>query len=497
MRRLQGFTIVELVIVVVVIGILSALVTIGYRGVAGDAKEKAAMSELQNIEGRLAQYKAKNGKYPTSLADAGVESAASLGYVGGGSSFCVSIKNDDVYVHLRDGIYGSGECTVEWFIADGPDSVSIAAYHACAVIRGGKAYCWGINSSSQLGDGTTATSSAPVQIAQGDIPEGVLIKSISVGSYGSCALSEQGKAYCWGANTSGSVGDGTTTRRSAPVSVAQGEVPLGVRFTALAAGNSHTCGLGSNGKAYCWGASGTGGKLGNGSTGTSSTPVAVAPGAIPANVTLKSISVGGESTCALGSDGRAYCWGANSNGQLGNGSTSISLTPTVVARGVMPSGINFAQVSSGGFVSCGLGTDAKAYCWGSNYSGSLGNGTSTQSLAPAAVGGVTPLTLKGVYPGDRHVCALGIDKKVYCWGDNYYGTLADGTTVSKSTPIVAQLGDMAPSGSVPAFMSATTSRTCLVAVDGSLYCWGNNSSGLLGDGTQVNRLVPTLIKPTI
>ena len=208
------------------------------------------------------------------------------------------------------------------------------------------------------------------------MPAGVTFASLVAGTHHTCALGSDNKAYCWGYGSSGQLGNGGTSQKTVPTAVS---LPAGVTFTGLAAGSVHTCALGSNGKAYCWGNGGSG-RLGNGAATNQSTPTAVS---LPAGVTFSGLAAGNLHTCALGSDSKAYCWGNGGSGQLGNGAATNQSTPTAVS---LPAGVtSFSGLAAGNVHTCALGSDSKAYCWGSGGSGQLGNGATTNQLTPVPV----------------------------------------------------------------------------------------------------------------
>jgi alpha-tubulin suppressor-like RCC1 family protein len=199
--------------------------------------------------------------------------------------------------------------------------------------------------------------------------------AVSAGGYYTCGVTATGAAYCWGNNSIGGLGDGTTTERLTPVRVAGG-----VSFAAVSEGIGHTCAVTAAGAAYCWGSNDRG-ELGDGTrTGPqqcsifacSTTPVAVAGG-----VSFAAVSAGEFHTCGVTAGGAAYCWGDNTFGQLGDGTTTFPSSPVLVAGGVI-----FAAVSAGSFHTCGVTAAGAAYCWGYNGYGQLGNGTTTNRLTP-------------------------------------------------------------------------------------------------------------------
>jgi alpha-tubulin suppressor-like RCC1 family protein len=196
------------------------------------------------------------------------------------------------------------------------------------------------------------------------------------------------------------------------------------------------------------------------------------------------MGVGGDQTCGLSPAKLLYCWGDNQQGGLGDGTTTNRLTPVEVKGN-----LTFATVSSGGInFTCGLtaATPAAAYCWGNNWYGQLGNGTKTDSYTPVAVtGGPTFVT---VTVGLNHTCGLTADSLAYCWGRNTFGALGVGDTAMRLTP-TAVVGSLRF-----ASLRAMSGHTCGVTGAGAAYCWGLNDSGELGDGTQTNRYTPVAVK---
>jgi len=190
--------------------------------------------------------------------------------------------------------------------------------HTCAVTTGGGVKCWGSNSNGQLGDGTTTNRSTPVDVA--GLTSGVT--AITAGEYHTCALMTTGQVKCWGWNGSGELGDGTNISRSTPVDVSG----MGSGVSAVDAGWWYTCALTTNGTVNCWGSNSAGG-LGDGTTTDRSTPVAVA-GALSG---VTAIAVGLWHTCGLTTGGGVKCWGSNSNGELGDGTTTDRTTPVAVS----------------------------------------------------------------------------------------------------------------------------------------------------------------------
>ncbi|HEX9632858.1 MAG TPA: hypothetical protein VGA02_10370 [Gemmatimonadales bacterium] len=307
-------------------------------------------------------------------------------------------------------------------------AVSVGGIHTCGVTAEGAAYCWGLSKFGQLGDGTKKDRSRPVPVAGG-----VSFAAVSAGGIHTCGLTAAGVAYCWGRNNAGQFGDGTYNDRSRPVLVAGG-----LSFAALSAGDFHTCGLTAAGTAYCWGLNDNG-QLGevitvNGALGTMGdrkSPVSVSGG-----VSIAAVSAGGSGapdrgyTCGVTAGGAAYCWGDNSAGQLGDGTTCCDGKIPVPVVG----DVSFAAVSAGGHT-CAVTATGAAHCWGDNSSGQLGDGTRTSHTGPVPVaGGVSFAALSA--RGIGHTCGVTATGTAHCWGDNSSGQLGDGTRTSRLTPVL-------------------------------------------------------------
>lgn len=333
-------------------------------------------------------------------------------------------------------------------------------YHACARTSTGSVKCWGTNSVGQLGDGTTSDRSMPVDVP--GLASGV--RAIAAGENHTCAVTAAGGVKCWGYNFNGQLGDGSTIDRSTPVDM-QG---LGAGISAIAAGGGHTCALSLTGAVTCWGANG-GGQLGDNSTLQRLTPVAVQG----LGSGISAVSAGGEHTCALGQSGGLKCWGSNVSGQLGDNSLTDRLTPVDVQG--LTTGVSV--IAAGNKHTCAVTQAGGVRCWGYNDSGQLGDASNTDRQAPVDVQGLVS-GITAVTAGFEHSCALAASGAVTCWGNNRSGQLGDNTFAGRATP-----GSVLGLGTGITGIVAGGYHSCALGQGGRVTCWGDNSAGQLGDGT--------------
>jgi alpha-tubulin suppressor-like RCC1 family protein len=340
-----------------------------------------------------------------------------------------------------------------------------AGSHTCGVATDERAYCWGANSFG-IGDGTPLQRLAPVAVSGG-----LAFVQVSVGVTHTCGVTTDSRAYCWGDNEMGELGDGTITLSWVPVAVAGSR-----RFRRIVAGYRHTCAVTSFDVAFCWGDN-SWGQLGDGTVTERRTPVRVAGGH-----SFRQVFPGGQHTCGLTADHHAYCWGDNGFRQLGDGTlASGRLKPVAVAGGLL-----FYQMSAGTMHNCGVATGSVAYCWGLNRDGRLGNGTTSRRGRPTAVAG--GLRFAGLNAGVQHTCGLTTTGgRAYCWGNNVYAQLGDGTRTTRLTPVAVAGGLFFDT------IDGGYRHTCGVTSSNAAYCWGDNGWGQLGDGTTTTHATPVAV----
>lgn len=362
-------------------------------------------------------------------------------------------------------------------------AVTAGSEHSCALKGDGSVLCWGDNDNGQLGDnGSESISGVPVEVST--LGTGSEVIAVSAGNQHTCALKSDGAVLCWGDNHAGQIGVGDTWVRLAPTAVSGLDAGSGV--VAITAGDLHTCALKGDGSVLCWGANWYG-QLGDGDTAGRLVPTAVSGFGTGSEVVA--FVAGSEHTCALKSDGAVLCWGYNKYGQIGDGSTTNGLAPAEVSG--LGTGAGVTAIAAGGFHSCAIKSDGTMACWGYNYDGELGTGGIPQGLTPTMVNGLDANSgTMTVSAGSYHTCALKSDGGALCWGHNGPGALGDGSTTDHSVPTaVSGLG----AGSGTTAVSAGSDQTCALEIDGTVLCWGDNSIGQLGDGSMTHHSVPTVV----
>ena len=361
-------------------------------------------------------------------------------------------------------------------------SVSVANGFVCSAVSGGT-QCWGNNEAGQLGDGTTYNSHRPVVASQA----GTL--DVSAGFNFACASGDG--IYCWGDNSDGQLGNSGNANWS--VQLSDGEAPV-----AFDAGGASGCALLAT-AVKCWG-NNTSGELGNGDVIYKDSPVVsqTIPG-------LLALEAGAEFTCALIDNGTVStgddsvkCWGDNSQGKLGN-ATSIDNFALVEVIGVTGA----TAISVGADHACAIVALGRVMCWGNDADGQLGDGvtvsTQHEAVTVSGIGGADSQAI-AISAGEEHTCAL-LATAVKCWGDNYYGQLGNGTKFDSNAPVLVDTSSIAGGLYFDGFtqIAAGNNHTCLVydldivgTIHSQVNCWGDNSSGQLGDNYVADRTKPTI-----
>jgi uncharacterized protein YjdB len=361
-------------------------------------------------------------------------------------------------------------------------NVSTGSVHTCAVTTAGDAYCWGgnVNDGGELGTGSSRSSSTSPTPVSG----GLTFAAVSPALTHSCGITATGAAYCWGVDSTGELGTGSGDL--ARIIPTPAPVQGGLTFVTLATASAfyvynsgallvgfggNTCGITADSAAYCWGANDEG-QLGVGSTSGLNgcwNPCSPIPVAVTGGLRFFALSVGVSFTCGLAGDSTAYCWGNNYFGTLGDSTTYNSSVPIPVAGG-----LHFKSINAGYGAVCGLTAGGTAYCWGTYATGSYGT-------TPTAVPG--GLTFRALSSGSVPSCGITSSGAAYCW-DGYQGTPINPTLVPGGLSFTS-ISNRRTSGGY--------GHTCGRATDGFLYCWGANYSGQLGDGTTTDRSTPVKV----
>jgi alpha-tubulin suppressor-like RCC1 family protein len=333
--------------------------------------------------------------------------------------------------------------------------------HTCAVTVGGDLLCWGGNRGGQLGDGTLGNRGDPTPVGPA-----ANWRAVGAGSGHTCAVRTDGTLWCWGSSDHAVLGGGSSVTRELPA-----QVGSGTDWIDVAGGHQHACAVQSDRSLWCWGYNGQG-QVGDGTTDDR-----VEPTRVGADGGWESVSGGWTSTCGIRSDHGLWCWGDD---VVAGGSR----VPAPVGDGAGWSGVSVGQNHA-----CAVRLDGTLWCWGANDWGQLGDGTTAARSAPVQVGTATDWSDIAA-AGGLFTCATRVSGTLWCWGANFYGQLANGTrTFVDANPVPAQVG--ADTNWVE--VTGGYGHACGVRSDATVWCWGHDVYGQLGDG--VNRYAPTRISP--
>jgi prepilin-type N-terminal cleavage/methylation domain-containing protein len=514
----DGFTLVELVITIVVIGLLAIISIVSYNGVKSNAIDVGVRSDLDSLDGIESQYGLANGVvgkswYSGSGADSDLKFTPSPGnvidIVIGGTDYCIrgyntkGNKNSITNAFTKESSPGACGTLAPSSIALNDvtpttwTQISAGQQFACGIANNLRLYCWGLNSSGQLGNNSTTNSSVPIAVDMSGALSGKTISSLSTGADSVCVVASDNRAYCWGDNSSGELGIGTKVDSLVPVAVTMSGGLSGKTISSISVGATTVCAISSDAMPYCWGDN-TFGQIGNNTWTESLVPTAVYAGGALAGKTVQSITSANNRGCVIASDDLGYCWGGANVGQLGNNifnSTPYNY-PVAVYMGGALSGKILGSLSKGvDSHSCTVASDSKAYCWGYNTSGQLGINSTTNIAAAAAVstaGVLAGKTIQSVSTGSNNSCALASDSQVYCWGDNSAGQLGNNSFVDSQVPVAVDTSG-ALNGKLVLASTSGSNTSCVLANNNEAYCWGRNSSGELGNNSTTDSKVPVLV----
>jgi alpha-tubulin suppressor-like RCC1 family protein len=344
-------------------------------------------------------------------------------------------------------------------------------FHSLVVNADGTVAASGNNTYGQLGNGTTTSSTTAVQVS------GLTgMSEVTAADFSSYAMNTTGTVYAWGDNTFGQLGNGTTTASSTPV-----QVPGAAGVTQLAAGNYHVLALKPDGTVLAWGLNNAG-QLGNNTMSISTTPVAV-----PGLTNVVQVAAGGlpgwaGHSVALRNDGTVWTWGYGKHGQLGRGANASNPIPTQV-----PNLTGIVQIAANGDNTYALKSDGTVYAWGDSLYGQIGNTSAAQNQNTPLQAGITDV--RAIAAASTNVMAIKNDGTVWDWGNNNTGQLGDGAACGKTCTTPVRAAGLTGTGSI-----AGGYVHCLAEViSGSVYGWGSNTAGQLGNGSTTVAVRPTLV----
>ena len=331
-------------------------------------------------------------------------------------------------------------------------------------------WTWGCNNRGQLGDNTAVSRSSPVSVVGGFTDW----CQVSAGTAHTAAVRTNGTIWTWGENGTGRLGDNTAVSRSSPVSVVGGFTD----WCQVSASVVHTAAVRTNGTIWAWGCNGNG-RLGDNTTVPNSSPVSVVGGFTD----WCQVSTGQSHTTAIRTNGTIWSWGYNSCGQLGDNTIVDKSSPVSVVGGFT----DWCQVSAGGYHTAAVRSNCTIWTWGCNNCGQLGDNTIVSRSSPVSVvGGFTDWCQVSV--GCIHTAAVRTNGTIWAWGYNAFGRLGDGSSLAKSSP-VSVVGGFTDWCQV----SAGNAHTAAVRTNGTIWTWGENGTGRLGDNTTTNRSSPVSV----
>jgi len=493
----KGFTIVELLIVIVVIAILAAITIVAYNGIVLKAAEASMRSDLRNTASLLSVYQFDNTTYPTGTTLAANLKAESpnntLSYAGTGTNYCLSISSTRSPLKLRTSnknIIEEGACVVESPISGG-------VFHSLAIATNGQVYSWGQDGSGQLGNGApTSNVLSPTNISANGSLAGKTFTKVSGGYNNSLALASDGTVHSWGQNGYGETGTGLGgSYVVTPAIVSTGSI-AGKTITQIGSGGFHSLALASDGTLHTWGQN-VYGQLAIGASDNNPhpTPINITSSGSLAGKTIIQINSGLTYNLALASDGTVHSWGQNQLGQLGTGTSDSASHPTPVNISSSGSlaGKTITQITGSGSHAFALASDGTLHTWGDNSFGKLGIGTADTAPHPTPVdisssGSLAGKTITYVARAGTLSIAVTSEGNLHTWGDNTYGQLGIGSTDTSAHPTPVNISLSGPlAGKIITSVTGGGYHLFATTADAELYSLGGNQWGQVGDGTTILR----------
>lgn len=501
----RAFTIVELAVVILVLGILVSLSVFGYGAWRENVAQTELKSDLSGVYAAMESAKNWNNGYPILTEGTVFDGSATTKdiftqsqnvtltyFEGDDKAYCIDavskarpsismfLNTENGNKEPKRGTCAFGEELTDDNVSGKPVtwrdvSVGASLMPMCAVSRANTVFCTSLSQPLE-----------PKPVGGTGLIGGDKVKKVSAGYDHACAITSNSDLYCWGRNGRGQLGNNTTTDSSTPVEVSAGDMPQG-DIKDVSVGFYYSCAIASDDRPYCWGANNNG-QLGNGTDTDSITPSAVVAGGVLSGKTLRKVSAGvgpytaTGTTCVVASDNWVYCWGQNYHwGTAGAPSSSNDVgdgwgvsRPVSVSTGAM-SGRSISEVSVGSGHACALASDnGRVYCWGSGSNGQKGNGLTSSSYQPALVQDVGEVIID-IAAGSYNGCALTSSKKIYCWG--WRDKLGNGSSSNSIVPVEVPIGSLVPAGASIRKISvggyANGGYAYALDTKGNLYHWGS------------------------
>ena len=398
---------------------------------------------------------------------------------------------------------------IDWSILAKDETIiqiSAGYAHTAAITSEGRIFTWGFNRSGQLGDGTATDRYTPIEITSYfDLNAGETIIEISAGEHHTAAITSEGRVFTWGNNCNKQLGDGTTTDRYTPTEITSYfNLNAGETIIGIAAGIFNTAAITSEGRVFTWGYNGHG-QLGDGTTISRDTPAEITSNFnLNTGETIIEITAGQYHTAAITSEGRIFTWGSNGYGQLGDGTIINRETPTEITSNFnLNESETVIEITAGNYHTAIITSEGRAFTWGRNENGQLGDGTSNTDAHPMP----TEITSNFILNAEEivltitaeyyHTAAITSQGRVFTWGYNISGQLGDGTTTDRYTPTEITSNFNLNAGETVIAITAGRDHTAAITSQGRILTWGGNFYGPLGDGTTTTRYIPADITSNI